>query len=860
MCAPFLAVVLAMLPSAVRPEHLPEVPLHAAVFHAPGVPVDVQHVRLDLRFDMAARQAQGTATITVVPLQRADTLALDAGDLRIISIVSNGKPLAFAYNGGHADGGLRIALPKGQRTGDAITMEIAYRTTYVNESDPNNLGGSFGKGLRFFGPTTTEPRKRVQVWSMPELGSNRYWFPSYDGLGDPRTVELILHVPKQLTAVASGELIEDRAETGDFHQVHWRCDTPHDNYQTYVVLGEYVRTEQHAGNTTLCTYGYPDEREATAASVERLPEMMDFFTRLTGVAFHEPTYEQVVVQDFAWGRSCATGIQSENMVDDHGTHADFLYLWDLVEAEALAQQWCGMNIHMRDPGDAWVSRGLARFLSERFSEKRNGRDEFLLWNHLYNQNVYLSDWSAGVRRPVSTTHYDDAATVAQDDYTINRGALVLHQLRAEIGDSAFDAGLKRFMADRWGKDAGTDDLQRAMEGAAGRGLSWFFDQWVRTMGHPVFEADTTFDRTSGMLQLRVKQVQEADTSALYPHTRWFQGHIDIALDGDLRRVWVEAKEENTFRFAMRKPPAIVVIDHQGAWIKELRMRRSSAGWIALYTGTTDVMAQQQALTELVRIHNDSTTSAGDRHAIVQALQGAIRDRSSYWRVRYNAMAQLRSLVPSPLDPATTALLRATITQEGSWNRAVAISTLGTTKDPAYAQRYIDMFQDPSDRVVNAAAIALGRSKSPLAFDALVKLKDRPSWKNQSLISALYGLKELGDPRGADIALAALRDDPPGARWTLATPVWDYRLAAADLLVALRRTKEAWPILEHRFNAAMVENDVNDIFSNVLLMSDLGDERIDGIFPRLRERFKVDANAMIAIEGFAARAAEARTRP
>jgi HEAT repeat protein len=92
--------------------------------------------------------------------------------------------------------------------------------------------------------------------------------------------------------------------------------------------------------------------------------------------------------------------------------------------------------------------------------------------------------------------------------------------------------------------------------------------------------------------------------------------------------------------------------------------------------------------------------------------------------------------------------------------------------------------DTSDRVVNAAAIALGKSKSPLAYDALVKLKNKPSWKNQSLISALYGLSELGDERGVALALKALRDDPPGARWTLATPVWDYRLTAANTLVAL----------------------------------------------------------------------------
>jgi hypothetical protein len=120
-----------------------------------------------------------------------------------------------------------------------------------------------------------------------------------------------------------------------------------------------------------------------------------------------------------------------------------------------------------------------------------------------------------------------------------------------------------------------------------------------------------------------------------------------------------------------------------------------------------------------------------------------------------------------------------------------------------------------------------------------------------LISTLYALKELGDPRGAAIALDAIRDDPPGARWTLATPVWDYRLAAASTLVALGRSKDAWSILELRYTAALKEDDVNDLFSNILLMVTLGDERTRALFPELRARYKADANALKAVDAYEA---------
>ena len=49
-------------------------------------------------------------------------------------------------------------------------------------------------------------------------------------------------------------------------------------------------------------------------------------------------------------------IQTENMVDDARTHADYLYLWDSLEAESLAQQWFGNHVSVRDPRELWLMR------------------------------------------------------------------------------------------------------------------------------------------------------------------------------------------------------------------------------------------------------------------------------------------------------------------------------------------------------------------------------------------------------------------------------------------------------------------------------------------------------------------------
>jgi aminopeptidase N len=56
--------------------------------------------------------------------------------------------------------------------------------------------------------------------------------------------------------------------------------------------------------------------------------------------------------------------------------------------------------------------------------------------------------------------------------------MVLHMLRRLVGDDAFFAGLRGFYTDWRFRKAGTDDLRKAMERAAGRSLERFFEDWI----------------------------------------------------------------------------------------------------------------------------------------------------------------------------------------------------------------------------------------------------------------------------------------------------------------------------------------------------------------------------------------------
>jgi HEAT repeat protein len=201
-----------------------------------------------------------------------------------------------------------------------------------------------------------------------------------------------------------------------------------------------------------------------------------------------------------------------------------------------------------------------------------------------------------------------------------------------------------------------------------------------------------------------------------------------------------------------------------------------------------------------------------------------------------------------MDGATRAVLVTAATRDAPWVRTGAIRLLGATRDPALADLYLRALDDVSDRVINVAAIALGQTGDPRAYERLVTLIEKPSWKSQSLISALQGMAALGDPRGIDVAVQAL-ENRTLPRWWLATSVWDYRLAAAETLVALKAADRGFPIILSRLEAALAEDDINDIFGNAQLIATLGDVRGRAALDLIKGKFANDGNAMNALEQY-----------
>ncbi len=813
--------------------------------------IDTKHISINLRFDWQKKQAFGDAEITLSPTMASDTIRLDAGRLNIHAVLLNGKTLDYNYDGGEINP-LEIMLDRVYQPNETLILKIEYNTTYENKADPNAIWGSFGKGLRFQEPTSTTPNKRKQIWSSGEPENNKYWFPCNEDIADIHTTEIRATVENPMLVISNGQLVETIDNKDNTRTFHYKSEIPFPNYLVAIVAGEYVDVLQISKGVAIHNFGYPHEKEAVKATTELLPDMMRFIEEKTGFNYPLSDYTQVVVQDYPFpgltGQHSAS-ILSDNYIDDQSVHHDFKYLWDGVAMQALANQWFGNIIMPKSWSDIWLNNAFAQYFAGLYTAKNNTLSEYLLYILPFEISNVFADWNVGNIRPIVTNNYEDLTNFTSDSYSKYRGALVLRMLQKEVGDLNWWKAIQLYVKSNAGKQITTGDFQKAIEKITGESYQWFFDQWIYKTGMPKFEVTKNYDPSIKQLNITVRQTQIEDRNSKYEQVGLFKGKLEVEIDNNILEVYIEAKSENVFNFSMPKAPAFVNFNYEDTWICETEFAKNTDEYLQQLDRSKDILAKQKALDKLVEIANDSSTNTILKGEILAAFKKEITS-NFYWRYRQYALGSLRKILTMPYDTETLSMILNLINTEKSWLKTSAIFTLGNTCDVQYFEIYKAALSDESDRVVNAAAIAMGKTKSPKAFDILMGLDNKPSWKNQSRISALNGLEQLGDAQAIDYVLKCLSDNQ-SPRWYLATPVWDYPYAAAYTLATLGKADLGFPLLLERFKKSLEENDLNDIFQNVQLIDILKDERAKEVYQLLKEKFNNDAHLLETIQNYEA---------
>jgi aminopeptidase N len=266
----------------------------------------------------------------------------------------------------------------------------------------------------------------------------------------------------------------------------------------------------------------------------------------------------------------------------------------------------------------------------------------------------------------------------------------------------------------------------------------------------------------------------------------------------------------------------VNFDYGDTLIKELRFDKSTDQLAYQLSHDADVLGRVWALGQLSAKMKDKTTADADKQEIAKQFASALTN-DKFWGVRLEAATALNN---TPGDGVRTALLAATKDQK-SKVRARALRSLASTKDVTLASTYQQFLNDPSYAVIGEAAKALGMTKSPGAYEALVKLVDMPSWRDTIRASALSGLAALGDKRALDL----------GFRYVAAGNPAPVRAAALGILGATgKEDPRTFPLISGMLMEGADKGNFGQIAGASEALVTLGDQRGLAVFEDLGKKF------------------------
>ncbi|AKT36064.1 M1 family aminopeptidase [Chondromyces crocatus] len=805
-------------------------------------PFTVRHIALDLALDIDAKSIEGSARLDVVRLDPAATkITLDAlgfeiaaveiavsqaeGEASSVKRASKAPPAKASAKGAKGKGAKAQASAKGKASDGAgfSAADYSYDGEALRVTVPEGAAEASirvqyravpRRGMYFLAPDEHVPERPRQVWTQCQDEDARHIFPCVDKPHIKQTTELRVKIPAGWTCLSNGELLSPAKDQkqGIFH---FRLDEPHPSYLFTLVAGEFTRIEEEVNGVPLA-YLVPRGREEDGKrTFARTPEMIRHFGEKLGVPYPWKRYSQVVVSDFIFGgmeNTTATTMYEHILLDERA--AIDISSDDLI-AHELAHQWFGDLVTCRDWSHGWLNEGFATFMEHVDREHHLGRDEY---EHglVGDMDAYLGEAKGRYRRPVVCLDYDVPIDLF-DRHLYEKGGLVLHLLRRELGDELFWRAVNTYLTRHARGVVETRDLQRAFEDTSGRSLERFFEQWVFRSGHAEVEVKIEFDDT--LCTVTVKQSHgpggSRDARDHGPSTDAAPSAFafDLVLDfgfGEVQRE-VRRVEQATHTFAIPLPrrPKFVVVDPDLRVLGELSVE-----------APVDLLRGQLAHAPTARGRALAAHLLGkkDDPVTVKALSRTLGDEKEFWGVRAEAaeaLGRIRS------DEALSILIGRVDLKHAKVRRAV-VRALGRFRSNKAAEALQKLaLRDASYLVEAESARALGATRQTAAFDTLVEILDRPSWGDVIRSGALDGLAHLRDDRALPHVLARTRYGVP-ARGRRAA------ILALPRIGADRKIREA---LEDLLDTA----DPHVRVDVIRALAELGDPKARGAMQRALDR-------------------------
>jgi len=442
------------------------------------------HYDVALVPDMKTSTFTAKVSIALSVLQPTSSITLNAADLSFASaVLSKAEDTKGQVVG-------KIVVDAGKQTATFRFPKALAKGNYRLTLDYSGKIGSQPRGLFQLDYENAEGHRRA-IYTQFENSDARRMIPSWDEPGYKATFTLEATLPVADMAVSNMPVASSTDLGNGRKRVTFALSPKMSTYLLFFGMGEFERMTAAVDGTEL---GIVTQRGALSQgqfALDSAKAVLADFNDYFGVPYPLPKLDNVAMpgqsQAFAamenWG--AISTFENVLLLDPAvSTQIDKQEVFTNLVHET-AHQWFGDLVTMRWWGDLWLNEGFASWM------------EIRTIVHLHPE-WHAELHAVGVREhamqrdAIATSHpiVQDIVTVEQaagafDDITYLKGEAVVRMLEAYVGADAWRAGVRDYIKAHAYGNTVSDDLWRAIDGAAGKPVTAIAHDFTLQPGVPL---------------------------------------------------------------------------------------------------------------------------------------------------------------------------------------------------------------------------------------------------------------------------------------------------------------------------------------------------------------------------------------
>jgi hypothetical protein len=374
------------------------------------------------------------------------------------------------------------------------------------------------------------------------------WFPMTGLYTDRFTAEMHIRVPGDERVVGSGSgVAAPKSLPGNRTEYTFKWSRP--GFPGTIIAGKFLPPITAPGINNVHVYVTEPRKAVAVAFAQDTAKQFEFMT----TTFGQPESSQINLVEMPDDAVSSTWAPEIAAIAG-GRVAGKTY--SRLLANTLAHQWWGSEISPATLNDAWITNGMSRYGELMYVEDSAGKSAF---------ESAVTDVQAGAlaydTQPLASMGRLDPFSPQFQSMTLEKGAMVFHMLRWEMGDDAFLKFLRGLLSQYTDKSVTTSNVQSVAEAQSQLQLTPFFAQWCDGTGAPTFTNKYTVFRLGNNKGFRTMGSIAQDLDL-------FRMPIELRIETDgkteVRRVDVSGTESN-FSVETFGRPRRVSIDPQN-WV------------------------------------------------------------------------------------------------------------------------------------------------------------------------------------------------------------------------------------------------------------------------------------------------------